>query len=169
MGRSDAAIRKCWQEWVDCDILQHHDGSGRPRATADQEDRLIAKSAVTALGSSLLTIRLFSDESRFHLCPDDHRRHVWRQPGQRADPAFPIARRTGPRQGVMYSGLIIQQENSKPHTTRVAMNYLTVDQTLPRPSRSPNPSPIEHAFDMMGRRLPLSRNVDDLARQLEQI
>ncbi|GFW30034.1 HTH_Tnp_Tc3_2 domain-containing protein [Trichonephila clavipes] len=57
MGRSDAAFRRCWQEWVDNGIFQRHDGSSRPRATADQEDRLIVRSAVTALDSSLSTIR----------------------------------------------------------------------------------------------------------------
>ncbi|GFY28716.1 uncharacterized protein TNCV_3440831 [Trichonephila clavipes] len=35
----------------------HHYGSGRPRATVDQEDILIVRSAVTALDSSLSTIR----------------------------------------------------------------------------------------------------------------
>ncbi|GFX39708.1 HTH_Tnp_Tc3_2 domain-containing protein [Trichonephila clavipes] len=35
---------------------------------------------------------VFSDESPlFQLCPDDHRRRVWRRPGQRADSAFTIA------------------------------------------------------------------------------
>ncbi|GFU32080.1 transposable element Tcb1 transposase [Trichonephila clavipes] len=33
----------------------------------------------------------------------------------------------------------------------------------------PDLSPIEHVWDMMGRQLHLPRNVDDLARQLEQI
>ncbi|GFV24587.1 uncharacterized protein TNCV_1914491 [Trichonephila clavipes] len=42
MGRSDAVIRRCRQEWVDNDRFQRHDGSGRPRATADQEDRLLS-------------------------------------------------------------------------------------------------------------------------------
>ncbi|GFU77499.1 HTH_Tnp_Tc3_2 domain-containing protein [Trichonephila clavipes] len=121
----------------------------------DQEDRLIVISAVTALDSSLSTIRrttcrqvstmtihrrliernlrsyrllrygpitpthcrarlqwclarsgwnhadsgriVFSDEFCFQLCPDDHRRRVWRRPGQRADPAFTIACHTGPQ------------------------------------------------------------------------
>ncbi|GFV59868.1 transposable element Tcb1 transposase [Trichonephila clavipes] len=44
-----------------------------------------------------------SDESRFHLCPDDHRRQVWRRSGYRDYPAFPIARHTGSQQGVMVS------------------------------------------------------------------
>ncbi|GFX05432.1 uncharacterized protein TNCV_1007541 [Trichonephila clavipes] len=35
-GRSDVAIRRCCQEWVDSGRFQCHDGSGRPRATADQ-------------------------------------------------------------------------------------------------------------------------------------
>ncbi|GFV62699.1 hypothetical protein TNCV_901541 [Trichonephila clavipes] len=78
-----------------------HDDSGRPRAIADQENRLIVRLAITALDSSLSTIRLFSDESRSHLCPYDHRRRVWRRPGLRADPAFTIERYTGPQPGVM--------------------------------------------------------------------
>ncbi|GFW59751.1 HTH_Tnp_Tc3_2 domain-containing protein [Trichonephila clavipes] len=49
MSRSDAANRRCWQEWVDSDTFQYHDCSGRPRVTIDQEDRLIVRSAVTAL------------------------------------------------------------------------------------------------------------------------
>ncbi|GFU18250.1 HTH_Tnp_Tc3_2 domain-containing protein [Trichonephila clavipes] len=57
MGRGDAAIRRCWQEWVEDGRFQCHDGSGRSRATADWEDRLIVRSAVTASDPSLSTIR----------------------------------------------------------------------------------------------------------------
>ncbi|GFT28560.1 uncharacterized protein TNCV_429561 [Trichonephila clavipes] len=46
------------------------------------------------------------DESRFQLCPDDHRRCVWRCLEQRADPSFTIARPTGPQPGVMFWGAI---------------------------------------------------------------
>ncbi|GFW64134.1 HTH_Tnp_Tc3_2 domain-containing protein [Trichonephila clavipes] len=46
-----------WQEWVDSGRFQRHDGSGRPKATADREDILTVRSAVTALDSSLSTIR----------------------------------------------------------------------------------------------------------------
>ncbi|KFM74957.1 Transposable element Tcb1 transposase, partial [Stegodyphus mimosarum] len=67
------------------------------------------------------------------------------------------------------SGLIFQQYNARPHTARVAMNCLTACQTLPWPARSPALSPIEHVWDMIGRRLHLPGNVDDLTRQLEQI
>ncbi|GFX85152.1 HTH_Tnp_Tc3_2 domain-containing protein [Trichonephila clavipes] len=61
------------------------------------------------------------------------------------------------------------QDNAKPNTTRVVMNGLTVYQTLPWPSRSPDPSPIEHTLDIMERLLHLPGNVDNLIRQLEQI
>ncbi|GFX47732.1 HTH_Tnp_Tc3_2 domain-containing protein [Trichonephila clavipes] len=51
MDRSDATIRRCWQEWEDNSRLQRHGGSGWPRAIADQEDILTVRSAVTALDS----------------------------------------------------------------------------------------------------------------------
>ncbi|GFW20546.1 HTH_Tnp_Tc3_2 domain-containing protein [Trichonephila clavipes] len=57
MSRSDVAIRKCWQEWVDNGRFQRRDGSGRPKATADREDRLTVRSTVIALDSSLSAIR----------------------------------------------------------------------------------------------------------------
>ncbi|GFX41649.1 transposable element Tc1 transposase [Trichonephila clavipes] len=47
---------------------------------------------------------VFNDESRFQLCPDDHRRRVWRCLGQCADFAFTIARPTSPQPGVMVRG-----------------------------------------------------------------
>ncbi|GFY02342.1 uncharacterized protein TNCV_3502241 [Trichonephila clavipes] len=56
MGRSGAAIRRFCQEWVDKSKFQLHDGSGQPRATADLEDRLTVRSAVTAPYSSISTI-----------------------------------------------------------------------------------------------------------------
>ncbi|GFY00316.1 HTH_Tnp_Tc3_2 domain-containing protein [Trichonephila clavipes] len=57
MGRSDTAIKSCWQERVDNSRFQRHDSSRRPKATVDQKDRLIVISTVTALDSSLSTIR----------------------------------------------------------------------------------------------------------------
>ncbi|GFX67347.1 uncharacterized protein TNCV_720111 [Trichonephila clavipes] len=74
IGRSEVAIRRFWQEWVDNGRFRRHDG--------------------------------FSDEYPFHLCPDDHRRCVWRRPRQRANPTFTIARHTGPQTGVMDWGVI---------------------------------------------------------------
>ncbi|GFU60116.1 uncharacterized protein TNCV_3144741 [Trichonephila clavipes] len=57
MGQSNAAIKRCRQEWVNNVRFQHHDGSGRPRAREDREDKLIVRSAVTVPDSSLSAIR----------------------------------------------------------------------------------------------------------------
>ncbi|GFW43948.1 transposable element Tc1 transposase [Trichonephila clavipes] len=84
--------------------FHYHDGGGRPRATSDRIHRLIVRSTVTASDSSLLTTRLFCDESRFQLCPDDHEGRVWGSPGQRADPASTIARHTGSQPGAIVRG-----------------------------------------------------------------
>ncbi|GFU94226.1 hypothetical protein TNCV_1302752 [Trichonephila clavipes] len=46
---------------------------------------------------------VFSDESRFHLCPDDHRKRVLRYQGQRVDPAF----NTGPQAEVMVRPILL--------------------------------------------------------------
>ncbi|UYV84223.1 hypothetical protein LAZ67_X001577 [Cordylochernes scorpioides] len=135
---SDAAIRRCWQKWVNNGSMQRQDGSGRPRATTEREDRAIVRMAVAAPESTLSTIQrvtgtqvskmtinrrpraeskssptvtmptphtrattIFSDESRFLLCPDDRRKRVWRRPGQRVDPGLTVEHHTGPQQGVM--------------------------------------------------------------------
>ncbi|GFX27520.1 transposable element Tc1 transposase [Trichonephila clavipes] len=96
---------------------------------------------------------MFSDESRFQLCSDDHRRRVWRRPWYRVNPAFTIARRPQP-----------EEDKARLHAAHVAMNCLTVCQTLPWPARSPNLSSIKHVWDMMRRRLHQPGDVDDLAQ-----
>ncbi|UYV78283.1 hypothetical protein LAZ67_16000812 [Cordylochernes scorpioides] len=50
---------------------------------------------------------VFSDESRFLLCPDDRRKRVWRRPGQRVDPGLTVEHHTGPQQGVMVWDVIL--------------------------------------------------------------
>ncbi|UYV72229.1 hypothetical protein LAZ67_9002258 [Cordylochernes scorpioides] len=140
------------------------DGSGRPRAITEREDRAIVRMAIAAPESTLSTIQrvtgtqvskmtinrrlrernlrarrplrclpltpvhrqvrlqwcrerstwncaywgriVFSDESRFLLCPDDRRKRVWRRPGQRVDPGLTVEHHTGPQQGVMVWGAI---------------------------------------------------------------
>ncbi|GFT25664.1 HTH_Tnp_Tc3_2 domain-containing protein [Trichonephila clavipes] len=133
MGQNDAEIRRFWLEWMGNGRFQNHDSSGRPRATADREGRLIVRSAVTVPDSSLSTIKrashtgdwldhvgimqtvsimlescvVFSAESRFQLWPYDHRRRIWRSPGQRADSAFTITHHIDPQSGVMVRGAFL--------------------------------------------------------------
>nr|XP_042894539.1 uncharacterized protein LOC122268610 [Parasteatoda tepidariorum] len=57
LSRSDAAIQRCWQGWLENCRVQRQDGSGRPRATTERKARVIVRAAVTAPSSSLSTIR----------------------------------------------------------------------------------------------------------------
>ncbi|UYV67085.1 hypothetical protein LAZ67_4003851 [Cordylochernes scorpioides] len=185
-------------EWVNNRRIQRQDGSGRPRDTTEREDRAIVRTTVAAQASTLSTIQrvtgiqvskmtinrrlkernlracrplrclpltpvhrqvllywgrersiwncadweliAFSDESRFLLCPDTRRERVWRRSGQRVDPGLTFKHYTDPQPCVMV--------------------------WVPR---SPDLSPIEHIWDVMGRRLQPSRNDDYLAQQLETI
>ncbi|GFV95254.1 transposable element Tcb2 transposase [Trichonephila clavipes] len=77
---------------------------------------------------------VFSDESRFVLGTDDNRVREWRRPGERTFPKW------SPRGNF---------------PARVAQDFLRHFQTLPRPARSPDLSPVE-------RQIPSCHSVHDL-------
>ncbi|GFW16472.1 glucose dehydrogenase [Trichonephila clavipes] len=55
---------------------------------------------------------VFSDESRFNLSSDDNRVRVWRNHGERLNPAFALHRHTSPTAGVMVWGVIAYSTRS---------------------------------------------------------
>ncbi|GFU14370.1 DDE_3 domain-containing protein [Trichonephila clavipes] len=59
-------------------------------------------------------------------------------------------------------GAIFQQDNARPHTARVAQDFLRHFQTLPRPARSPDLSPVEHVWDQLKRQMLSCHSVHDL-------
>ncbi|UYV60808.1 hypothetical protein LAZ67_1002398 [Cordylochernes scorpioides] len=127
---------------------------------------------------------VFSDESRFCLSSDSRRVRVWRRRGERSNPAGIVERPTvrqrhydGQRyvddvlrpvtlpylQGV--PNALYQQDNARPHTARISQQALQDVQMLPWPPYSPDLSPIEHVWDIIGRRLhalPQPRSEDEL-------
>ncbi|GFT10493.1 uncharacterized protein TNCV_1942601 [Trichonephila clavipes] len=119
MGRSDAAIRRCWRDWVDSGRFQRHDDSGRPRSTADWEERLIVKSAFTVPDLLLSTIRpagpLWSSLET-HL--------------QQSGASMTFRELFCYLSFLLYLDLIFQQDNARPHTERVAMNCQLVKPSL---------------------------------------
>ncbi|GFX75691.1 transposable element Tcb2 transposase [Trichonephila clavipes] len=59
-------------------------------------------------------------------------------------------------------GAIFLQDNARPHTARVAQDFLRHFQTLPRPARSPDLSPVEHVWDLLKQQMPSCHSVHDL-------
>ncbi|GFS71500.1 transposable element Tcb1 transposase [Trichonephila clavipes] len=104
---------------------------------------------------------VFSDASRFVLGTDDNRVRVWRRPAYDSRSTLIVMRGTltGQRYvddilllhvGPFLNGLpgaIFQQDNARPHTARVAQDFLRHFQTLPWPARSSDLSPVEHLTD----------------------
>ncbi|UYV84076.1 Transposase [Cordylochernes scorpioides] len=66
---------------------------------------------------------------------------------------------------------IYQQDNARPHTARISQQALQDVQMLPWPPYSPDLSPIEHVWDIIGRRLhalPQPRSEDELWQMVER-
>ncbi|GFT37023.1 transposable element Tc1 transposase [Trichonephila clavipes] len=97
---------------------------------------------------------VFSDESRFVLGTDDNRVRVWRNPRPFLN-GLP--------------GAIFQQDNARPHTTRVAQDFLRHIQTLPWPARSPDLSPVEHVWDQLKQQMPSYHSVHDLELAVQNL
>ncbi|GFS86049.1 transposable element Tc1 transposase [Trichonephila clavipes] len=99
---------------------------------------------------------VLSDESRFDLGTNDNRVRVWRRPGERT------FRKWSPR-------AIFQQDNARPHTARVAQDFLRHFQTLPWPSRSPDLCPVENVWDQVKRQMPSYHSVHDLELAVQDL
>ncbi|UYV62783.1 K02A2.6-like [Cordylochernes scorpioides] len=134
--RSGVAIRQCWQKWVNNVMnttsgrqwstkSNNRTGGQRncqngcrstrihviyhptcDRHTSVQNDHQQWCREQSTLNCAYWGRIVFSDESRFLLCPDDRRKRVWRRPGQRVDPGLTVEHHTGPQQGVMVWGAI---------------------------------------------------------------
>ncbi|GFW27910.1 transposable element Tcb2 transposase [Trichonephila clavipes] len=64
---------------------------------------------------------------------------------------------------------IFQQDNARPHSTRVSQNCLRTVPTLPWPARFPDLSPIEHIWDHLGLRIGHPTSLNELEARLQQI
>ncbi|UYV71418.1 hypothetical protein LAZ67_8003084, partial [Cordylochernes scorpioides] len=66
---------------------------------------------------------------------------------------------------------LYQQDNARPHTARISQQALQDVQMLPWPPYSPDLSPIEHVWDIIGRRLhalPQPRSEDELWQMVKR-
>ncbi|GFV95437.1 DUF4817 domain-containing protein [Trichonephila clavipes] len=123
---------------------------------------------------------VFSDESRFVLGTDDNHVRVWRHPAYDSRSTLIVMRGTltgqryvddilRPHVGPFLNGLpgaIFQQDNARPHTARVAQDFLRHFQTLPWPARSPDLFSVEHVGDKLKWQMPSCHSVHDLDCQV---
>ncbi|GFT06011.1 transposable element Tcb1 transposase [Trichonephila clavipes] len=68
-----------------------------------------------------------------------------------------------------FPGAIFQQNNARPHTTRVSQDCLRTVATLPCPARSPDFCPIEPIWDHLGRRVEHFTRLNELKVKLHRI
>ncbi|GFT66248.1 transposable element Tc1 transposase [Trichonephila clavipes] len=66
-------------------------------------------------------------------------------------------------------GAIFQQDHARPHTARVVQDFLRHFQTFPWPARSPDLSPVEHAWDQLKRQMPSCHSVHDLELAVQNL
>ncbi|GFX88790.1 transposable element Tc1 transposase [Trichonephila clavipes] len=77
-----------------------------------------------------------------------------------------------PHVGIFLNGLpgaIFQQDNARPHTTRVAQNILRHFQTLPWQIRFPDLSTVEHVWDQLKRQMSSCHSVHDLELAVQDL
>ncbi|GFX12109.1 transposable element Tcb2 transposase [Trichonephila clavipes] len=88
------------------------------------------------------------DESRFNLWDHDGRIRVRRYAGERCLPEWVIERHSGLTPGVM-------QDNARPQVAKTVLDFSSSQhmQLLSWPAYSLDMSPIEHLWDLVGRRL----------------
>ncbi|GFV14483.1 transposable element Tc1 transposase [Trichonephila clavipes] len=66
-------------------------------------------------------------------------------------------------------GAIFQQDNARPHTARVAEDFIRHFQTLSWPTRSPDLSPVEHVWDQLKWQMPSLHSVHDLELAVQDL
>ncbi|GFV99875.1 transposable element Tcb2 transposase [Trichonephila clavipes] len=190
VDRWECAVRNCWEQWTrevtrstiraDLGVAILPQTISRHLAEANLKSK--NPSRVLPLTPEHRQLRLqwcqvrsmwnvtdwqkvvFSDESQFVLRTDDNHVRVWRRPGKRykSPTLFYV---TLPAQ----LGQFFQQDNARPHTARVAQEFLRHFQTLPWPARSPDLSPVEHVWNQLKRQMPSCHSVHGLELAVQDL
>ncbi|GFT81661.1 transposable element Tcb2 transposase [Trichonephila clavipes] len=66
-------------------------------------------------------------------------------------------------------GEIFQQDNARPHTAKVAQDFLRHFQTFPFPARSPDLSPVVHVWHLLRRQMSSCHSAHDLELAVQDL
>ncbi|GFV31802.1 DDE_3 domain-containing protein [Trichonephila clavipes] len=101
-----------------------------------------------------------------------------RRPSERYNSSHTVLRHTARTDVVMVwgtfpkwspRGKIFQQDNARPHTARVAQDFLRHFQTLLWPARSPILSPLEHVWDQLKQQMSSCHSVHYLELAVQDL
>ncbi len=65
---------------------------------------------------------------------------------------------------------MLQHDNARPHVARICTQFLEAENipVLAWPAYSPDMSPIEHIWDALDQRVPVSANIQQLRTAIEE-
>ncbi|GFV87499.1 transposable element Tcb2 transposase [Trichonephila clavipes] len=183
---SECAVRNCWEQWTREGTHARKTGSGATRKTTRREDRRIMRQAFVDPTMTRSTIRA---DVGVAIVPQTISRHLAEanRISKRPFRAFPLTPEhrqlclqwcqarsmwnvtdwTFPKWSLR--GKIFQQDNARPHTARVAQDFLHHFQTLSWPARSPDLSPVEHVGEQLKRQMPSCHSVHDLELAVQDL
>ncbi|GFY26374.1 transposable element Tcb2 transposase [Trichonephila clavipes] len=176
LGRTDCVVKRFGDQWIRGMSFTQRPGSRRPRQTSRREDFqivLFSDESRFNLSSDDNRFRVWRPCNERLNPAFALQRHtaptagvmVWGAIAYNTRSPLELIRGTMTAQRYVHDilqphvwpliqrlpGSIFQQDIAQPHTARVSQDCLRAVTTLPRSSRSPYFSPIEHIWDHLGR------------------
>ncbi|UYV81576.1 hypothetical protein LAZ67_20001572 [Cordylochernes scorpioides] len=165
-----STVHRLWRRWLEQGNVAIYRNVGATRVTSARVERRILRQAVAAPQATCTAILQHVQDTLDHSIST---RTISRRLGTMTAQRYvdhvlrPV---TLPYlQGV--PNALYQQDNARPHTARISQQALQDVQMLPWPPYSPDLSPIEHVWDIIGRRLhalPQPRSEDELWQMVER-
>ncbi|GFX01483.1 transposable element Tcb2 transposase [Trichonephila clavipes] len=191
MDHSKCAVRYCWEQWTRKGTHARKTGSGATRKTTRREERRIVRQALVDSTVTRSTIRA---DVGVAIVPQTISRHLAEAylKIQAPFPCTPFNTGTSTTASTVVPSqmnvechrlakssvwtfpkwsprAIFQQDNARPHTGRVAQDFLRHFQFLPWLARSPDLSPVEHVWDQLKRQMLSCHSVRDLELAVQDL
>ncbi|GFW90863.1 transposable element Tcb2 transposase [Trichonephila clavipes] len=177
IDRSECAVRNCWEQWTREDTHARKTGSGATRKTTRRENRRIVRQALVNPTVTRSTIRA---DVGIAIVPQTISRHLAEANLKSKRPFHALPLTPEHRQLRLQWCQARSMWNVTDWTfpkwsprgnfpVRVAEVFLRHFQTLPRPARSPDVSPVERVWDQLKRQMPSCHSVHDLKLAVQDL